>query len=188
MPFYRTAIEGLLLFEPKVFGDERGYFFESYNAKVFSSQGIERPFVQDNQAFSKRGVLRGLHYQTGEHAQAKLVRVLQGEVLDVVVDLRPDSKTYGQVYSHVLSEENKIQLYIPRGFAHGYVVLSPTALFFYKCDNYYAPHAEAGIRPDCPELNINWGIPLEQAVIAERDRNFPCFGKHKDPFKTVERV
>lgn len=188
MPFYRTAIEGLLIYEPKVFGDERGYFFESYNEKVFAEHGITRPFVQDNQAFSARGVLRGLHYQTGEHAQAKLVRVLKGEVLDVVVDLRPDSKTYGQVYSHILSDENKLQMYIPRGFAHGYVVLSKTAVFFYKCDNFYAPQAEAGIRPQCPELNIDWGIPLSEATIAERDRNFPSFGKHKNPFPTPEKA
>lgn len=188
MPFYRTAIEGLLIFEPQVFGDERGYFFESFNEKVFAEEGITRPFVQDNQAFSGHGVLRGLHYQTGKHAQAKLVRVVQGEVLDVVVDLRPDSKTYGEVYSHILSEDNKLQMYIPRGFAHGYVVLSETAMFFYKCDNFYAPEAEAGIRPDCPHLNIDWGIPPDKAIIAERDRKFPSFGKHKDPFSTLEQV
>lgn len=188
MPFYRTAFEGLLIFEPKVFGDERGYFFESYNEKVFAGQGIERPFVQDNQAFSRRGVLRGLHYQTGEHAQAKLVQVLQGEVLDVAVDLRPGSQTYGEVFSHVLSQENKMQMYIPRGFAHGYIVLSETALFFYKCDNFYAPQAEAGIRPDCPQLNIDWGMPLDAATIAQRDRNFPSFGQHQTPFATSEQA
>ncbi len=182
MPFHPTPFQGLFLFEPKVFGDERGYFFESYNQQVFAEQGITAPFVQDNQAFSRRGVLRGLHYQTGLHAQAKLVRVLQGEVLDIAVDLRPDSPTYGQVYGVVLSAENKRQLYIPRGFAHGYVVLSETAEFFYKCDNFYAPEAEAGINPLCPNLRIDWRIPRAELIIAPRDLAFPFFGQHKNPF------
>lgn len=172
----------MFIFEPRVFGDERGYFFESYNQRVFAEKGIERPFVQDNQAFSRRGVLRGLHYQTGSHAQAKLVRVLQGEVLDIAVDIRPDSPTYGQVFSVVLSAENKRQLYIPRGFAHGYVVLSDTAEFFYKCDNFYAPEAEAGIHPLCPNLNIDWKLPANELTIAARDLAFPVFGQHKNPF------
>jgi dTDP-4-dehydrorhamnose 3,5-epimerase len=137
MPFIKTDFPGLIVFEPKVFGDHRGYFYESYNAKSFKEGGINADFVQDNQARSTYGVLRGLHYQLGEHAQAKLVRVIEGTVLDVVVDLREGSPTYGKSYGIELSAENKRQLFVPRGFAHGYVVLSETAEFFYKCDNFY---------------------------------------------------
>ena len=183
MPFLETGISGLLLFEPKVFGDERGYFYEAYNAKTFKDEaGIAVEFVQDNQAFSTYGVLRGLHYQLDEFAQAKLVRVLQGEVLDVVVDIREDSPTYGQTYSCILSEENRRQLFVPRGFAHGYVVLSQTAMFFYKCDNYFTRSHEAGIRPDCPYLNIDWQIDWSKAVLADRDKNWPEFGQHRRHF------
>jgi len=180
MPFLKTDIPGLLLFEPKVFGDSRGNFFESYNAETFRDEGgIEVQFVQDNQAFSGYGVLRGLHYQTGPAAQAKLVRVLQGEVLDVVVDIREGSPTYGQSYTCILSGENRLQLFIPRGFAHGYAVLSETAEFFYKCDNFYSKPAEAGIRPDCPVLRIDWKLDLSAAIIADRDREWPSFGQHR---------
>ena len=180
MSFTKTDIPGLLLFEPKVFGDDRGHFFESFNEKVFAEAGINARFVQDNQAFSSRGVLRGLHYQRMPYTQAKLVRVLDGEVLDVVVDIRKKSPTYGQVFSLLLSGENKRQLFVPRGFAHGYVVLSETATFFYKCDNFYSKAHEAGIRPDCPELKIDWSFDLAQAIIAERDKSFPEFGKQED--------
>ncbi|MBL4648578.1 MAG: dTDP-4-dehydrorhamnose 3,5-epimerase, partial [Aureispira sp.] len=145
MPFIKTDFPGLIVFEPKVFGDHRGYFYESYNAKSFKEGGIEADFVQDNQARSTYGVLRGLHYQLGEHAQAKLVRVIEGTVLDVVVDLREGSPTYGQSYEIELSAENKRQLFVPRGFAHGYVVLSETAEFFYKCDNFYNKESEGGL-------------------------------------------
>ena len=180
MPFHKTAIPGLLIFEPKVLGDDRGYFFESYNERTFREEaGLNVQFVQDNQAFSTFGVLRGLHFQTGAFAQAKLVRVLQGEVLDVAVDIREDSPTCGHSSACILSAENKRQLFVPRGFAHGYVVLSPTAEFFYKCDNFYSKPHEGGIRPDCPVLGIDWQIDMTQAVIAERDRNFPSFGEHK---------
>ena len=180
MPFLKTDIPGLLLFEPKVFGDDRGYFFECYNASTFRDEaGVEVNFVQDNQAFSPFGVLRGLHYQVGEFAQAKLVRVLRGEVLDVVADIREGSPTYGQTYSCVLSAENKLQLFVPRGFAHGYVVLSETAEFFYKCDNFYTKSSEAGIRPDCPVLHIDWKIDLSKTIIADRDRNWPSLGQHR---------
>jgi dTDP-4-dehydrorhamnose 3,5-epimerase len=180
MLFHKTAIPGLMIFEPSVFGDHRGYFFESYNERTFREEGgVEAKFVQDNQAFSSFGVLRGLHFQVGEYAQAKLVRVLQGEVLDVVVDIRENSRTYGQSFSCVLSDENKRQLFVPRGFAHGYVVLSETAVFFYKCDNFYSKAHEGGIRPDCPVLNIDWHINLSKAIIAERDRSFPSFGEHR---------
>lgn len=180
MPFLTTEIPGLLIFEPKVFGDDRGYFFESYNANTFREEaGIDANFVQDNQAFSTYGVLRGLHYQVGEFAQAKLVRVLQGTVLDVAVDIREGSETYGKSYACILSAENKRQLFVPRGFAHGYVVLSETAEFFYKCDNFYSKAHEGGIRPDCPILAIDWNIDLSKAVIADRDRSFPSLGGHR---------
>ncbi len=179
MPFIETGISGLVIFEPKVFGDERGYFFESYNENVFKQAGVDVRWVQDNQAFSGKGVLRGLHYQVAPYAQAKLVRVLQGEVLDVVVDIRSGSPTYGKSFSLRLSAENKRQLFVPKGFAHGYIVLSETAEFFYKCDNFYSKEHEGGILPNCPKLNIDWQFDLSKAVIAERDRNFPSFGMHR---------
>jgi dTDP-4-dehydrorhamnose 3,5-epimerase len=178
MPFAETPIAGLIVFEPKVWGDERGYFFEAYNQKVFREAGIDCTFVQDNQARSTYGVLRGLHYQVGQYAQAKLVRVVEGEVLDVAVDLREDSQTYGQWYSIRLSAENKRQLFVPRGFAHGYVVLSPTAEFFYKCDNFYSKANEGGVVYNDPQLNIDWEINLKDAVLSEKDMVLPQFGKH----------
>jgi dTDP-4-dehydrorhamnose 3,5-epimerase len=179
MNFTETGITGLLLYEPKIFGDDRGYFFESYNANTFNEAGIICNFVQDNQAFSTRGVLRGLHYQVEPFAQAKLVRVLQGEVLDVAVDIREGSPTYGRSYTCRLSDENKRQLFIPKGFAHGYLVLSETAVFFYKCDNFYSKAHEGGIRFDCPKLNIDWDLPAESLLVADRDRNFPSLGMHR---------
>jgi dTDP-4-dehydrorhamnose 3,5-epimerase len=175
MPFHTTPIADLLVFEPRLFHDERGYFYESFNQKTWESMGITNPFVQDNQASSTRGVLRGLHFQTGEMAQAKLVRVIEGEVLDVVVDLRPDSKTRGKWYSIHLSAENKLQLYVPRGFAHGYIVLSETAEFFYKCDNFYSKEHEGGLRYDCPTLNIDWEFDLQRAIVSEKDVILPFF-------------
>lgn len=178
MPFIETKIPGLIIFEPKVFGDDRGYFFESYNANLFKEAGIDANFVQDNQAFSGIGVLRGLHYQVAPFTQAKLVRVIQGEVLDVVVDIRKNSTTYGEWYACILSAENKKQLFVPRGFAHGYVVLSDTAEFFYKCDNFYSKAHEGGINPGCPVLNIDWQFDLSKSIIAERDNDFPSFGNH----------
>jgi len=169
MSFIETPIEGLLVFEPKVFYDDRGYFFESFNSRVWEEVGVTRPFVQDNQARSTIGVLRGLHFQTGEMAQAKLVRVIEGEVLDVVVDIREGSATYGQWYGIRLSSENKRQMYVPRGFAHGYVVLSETAEFAYKCDNFYSKAHEGGIRFDDPELKIDWEFDLNQVIVSEKD-------------------
>lgn len=169
MPFIATDFPDLFIFEPQVWHDERGYFFEAFNEKSAQEAGITRPFVQDNQAFSTYGVLRGLHFQKEDYAQAKLVRVFSGEVLDVVVDIRPDSPRYLQWYSIRLSAENKRQLYVPRGFAHGYVVLSPTAEFFYKCDNFYSKSHEGGLRYDDPKLDINWEIPAEDVMIAEKD-------------------
>ncbi|MBL7808476.1 MAG: dTDP-4-dehydrorhamnose 3,5-epimerase, partial [Saprospiraceae bacterium] len=166
----------LLVFEPAVFQDERGYFFESYNRRVWEDAGVLNEFVQDNQARSTKGVLRGLHYQTGEMAQAKLVRVVEGEVLDVAVDVRKDSPSLGQWFSIRLSAENKRQLLVPRGFAHGYVVLSETAEFVYKCDNFYSKAHEAGIRFDDPTLNINWEFDLSKVLVSEKDLQLPGFG------------
>ncbi|MFN4080329.1 MAG: dTDP-4-dehydrorhamnose 3,5-epimerase [Saprospiraceae bacterium] len=179
MGFLQTGIDGLLLFEPRVFYDERGYFFEAFNRKVWEEAGVQAEFVQDNQAFSTRGVLRGLHYQCGPAAQAKLVRVLAGEVFDVAVDLRPDSSTYGRWYGVILSAENKRQLYVPRGFAHGYLALSETAEFFYKCDNYYDKGAEGGLYFDDPKVGIEWPFDLNRVLVAEKDRILPRFGQHK---------
>lgn len=179
MPFKETGIEGLLIFEPRVFEDKRGYFFESFNKRLFEEAGIHADFVQDNQALSGYGVLRGLHYQIEPMAQAKLVRVLEGRVLDVAVDLREGSPTYGQHFSIELSAENKLQLYIPRGFAHGYAVLSERAVFFYKCDNYYSPEHEGGIRFDDPALGIDWQLPPEAIILSEKDSRLPRLGQHR---------
>jgi dTDP-4-dehydrorhamnose 3,5-epimerase len=181
MAFSEIGIEGLLLFEPKIWGDDRGFFFESYNKDTFSQAGISCEFVQDNQSFSSYGVLRGLHYQCGEHSQSKMVSVLEGEVLDVVVDLREESKTYGKTYSVRLSRENKRQLFIPRRFAHGFVVLSETALFFYKCDNLYNKASEGGILFNDPILNIDWEIDLKDAILSGKDMELPHFGHHRIP-------
>lgn len=173
MPFSTTPIRDLVVFEPAVFHDERGYFFESYNERTWAEAGVRAHFVQDNQARSTRGVLRGLHYQVGEMAQAKLVRVTEGEVLDVVVDVRPESATCGQWYSIRLSAENKRQLFVPRGFAHGYVVLSDTAEFCYKCDNFYSKAHEGGVRYDDPALGIDWQCDLAQVIVSEKDLALP---------------
>jgi dTDP-4-dehydrorhamnose 3,5-epimerase len=180
MNFIPTKLEGCFVIEPKIFNDERGYFLESYNEKNFQN-GIGQPvqFVQDNQSYSSKGVLRGLHYQTGEHAQAKLVRVLQGEVLDVVVDIRPDSKTYGDSFSVLLSGENQKQFFIPRGFAHGFLVLSETATFFYKCDNFYNKESEGGIIYNDPSLNIDWQFSNEELIISEKDAILPTIENAK---------
>ena len=179
--FTETGIPDLLLFEPKIWGDERGHFFEAYNKEVFAEAGIDCEFVQDNQALSSYGVLRVLHYQVGEFVQAKLVRVLLGEVLDVVVDLRKDSPTYGESYSFLLSATNQRQMFVPRGFAHGYVVLSDTAIFFYKCDNYYSKAHEGGVLFSDPNLNIDLQIDLGDAILSDKDKVLPRFGKHR-PF------
>jgi len=178
MPFSTTPIQDLIVYEPTVWDDPRGYFFESYNKQTFSGQGITAEFVQDNEARSTFGILRGLHYQTGPYAQAKLGRVVEGEVLDVAVDIRPESQTYGQWYSIRLSAENKRQLYVPRGFAHGYVVLSPTAVFCYKCDNFYSRDHEGGIRFDDPTLGIDWQIEHADVLLSEKDTLQPAFGNH----------
>ena len=176
MPFTSTPIPDLQLFEPRVFGDERGYFFESYNEQTFRKAGIDARFVQDNEARSTRGVLRGLHRQMGADAQAKLVRVTQGEVFDVAVDLREDSPTRFQWYGVRLTAENRRQLFVPRGFAHGYLVLSETATFAYKCDNFYAPGSEAGLRYDDPRIGIEWPEITGGYTVAERDLTWPLLG------------
>ena len=178
MPFFETPIPGLLIFEPKILQDERGYFFESYNQRTWEDAGVTTQFVQDNQARSTRGVLRGLHYQAGEMAQAKLVRVIEGEVFDLALDLREDSPTNGQHFGMRLSAENKKQLFVPRGFAHGYLVLSETAEFFYKCDNFYSKAHEGGIRYDDPQLNIDWDFDLSQVLVSDKDKILPFFGNH----------
>ena len=174
MRFIETQLKGCFILEPKIINDERGYFMESFNAKTFQ-EGIGQnvTFVQDNQSFSTRGVLRGLHYQCGEHAQAKLVRVLQGEVLDVAVDLRPESETFGQYEAVLLSSENQKQFFVPRGFAHGFLVLSETATFFYKCDNFYNKESEGGLIYNDETLNINWDFPSQDLVISEKDQVLP---------------
>ncbi|WP_447636128.1 dTDP-4-dehydrorhamnose 3,5-epimerase [Flavobacterium microcysteis] len=169
MKIENTPIEDLLVITPKVFEDERGYFFESYNEALFKENGIDIKFIQDNQSFSKYGVIRGLHLQVPPFAQTKLVRVLQGEILDVAVDIRKDSKTYGQHFSIVLSAENKKQLLIPQGFAHGFSVLSPTAMVSYKVDQLYDKNSERGIRFDDPSLNIDWKINSQESIVSAKD-------------------
>ena len=180
MNFIPTKLQGCYIIEPKIILDERGYFMESFNEKTFQN-GIGQAvhFVQDNQSFSTKGVLRGLHYQTGEHAQAKLVRVLQGEVLDVAVDIRPDSPTFGQYEAVILSGENQKQFFVPRGFAHGFLVLSETATFFYKCDNFYNKESEGGIIYNDENININWQFSFEDLIISEKDKVQPTLENAK---------
>ncbi len=173
MPFTETGFPGLLIYEPTVFGDHRGYFFESYNANTFQAAGLEYNFVQDNQARSSYGVLRGLHYQLEPHAQTKLIRVLEGSIMDAVVDLRKGSPTYGKSYMIELSAANKLQLLVPKGFAHGYAVISETAEVMYKCDNFYHKGSEGGISYNDPALDIDWGIPLDKAIVSEKDLLLP---------------
>ena len=180
MKAIETKLKGCFILEPTIFGDERGYFFESFNKEKFTELiGEEVNFVQDNQSFSSKGVLRGLHYQTGEYSQAKLVRVLQGAVLDVVVDLRKDSPTFGEHTSIELSLENQKQLFFPRGFAHGFIVLSETATFFYKCDNFYNKESEGGIIYNDPTLNIDWKLPQNELIISEKDTILPTLEQAK---------
>jgi len=173
MPFITTEIPDLLIFEPKVFTDSRGYFFESYNEKIFEQQGINIRFVQDNQSSSSYGVIRGLHYQINPFAQTKLIRVLSGRILDVAVDMRKGSPTFGKHFDIELSAENKKQLLVPKGFAHGFSVLSDTAEVLYKCDEFYNKNSEGGIRFDDPALNINWQIPADKAIISDKDKILP---------------
>jgi dTDP-4-dehydrorhamnose 3,5-epimerase len=180
MDFIATKLEGCFILEPKVINDDRGYFMESFNENTFQ-KGVDQQvhFVQDNQSFSSKGVLRGLHYQTGDHAQAKLVRVLQGEVLDVAVDIRPDSPTFGQYEAVMLSGENQRQFFVPRGFAHGFLVTSETATFFYKCDNFYNKESEGGIIFSDETININWNFPTAELIISEKDKVQPTLENAK---------
>ena len=179
----RTKLKDCYVLEPNVFGDERGYFLESYNKTKFDKLiGKNVDFIQDNEAKSSKGVLRGLHFQLPPFAQAKLVRVTQGEVLDVVVDLRKSSPTYLQHQSHLLSSENKKQLFVPRGFAHGYVVLSDTAVFDYKVDNQYAPESDSGIIWNDRDLGIDWKVPHEELIISEKDKNLKPLSEFNSPF------
>lgn len=174
MELIQTPLPDCFLLKPTVFEDERGYFYESYNKKKFEElSNLSVDFVQDNQALSHYGTVRGLHFQAGEFAQAKLVRVLQGRVLDVVVDIRKDSPTYLQHYAVELSQQNNLQLFIPRGFAHGYSVLENNTVFHYKCDNYYAKNAEAGINPLDAALGVKWLIPEKDMLLSEKDKALP---------------
>lgn len=175
MKLVETGLPGLLVIEPRVFNDDRGYFFESYQFDRYQEAGITLPFVQDNESKSVFGVVRGLHYQLGEFAQAKLVRVVQGKVFDVAVDLRKNSPTFGKWYGLELDEHNKKQLFIPRGFAHGFSVLSETAIFTYKCDNLYSKESERSINPFDPELGIDWMLEKGNAIVSEKDQVAPSF-------------
>lgn len=174
MKVTETYLKECFIIEPMIFGDQRGYFFESFNEKNFTKEtGLKVNFIQDNEAFSNKGALRGLHFQKGTAAQAKLVRVVQGKVLDVVVDIRPNSPTYGKHFSMILSGENKKQLFIPRGFAHGYSVLEDETIFSYKCDNFYDKSAEGGIIYNDPELNIDWMLQEEEIILSGKDKILP---------------
>ena len=170
----QTPLKDCYIIYNTVFKDSRGYFFESFNQQKFAGlTGLDVHFVQDNQSASVKGVLRGLHFQKGDAAQAKLVRVLQGSVLDVAVDLRKDSPTYGQYFAVELSDTSNTQFFIPRGFAHGFLVLSDTAVFFYKCDNFYSKEAEGGIMYNDPQLSIDWGMPESELILSDKDLKNP---------------
>ena len=178
MVVVETNLSGCFLIKPKVYTDARGYFYESFNAAQFEKEvGIVPAFLQDNEAFSNYGVIRGLHFQQGEHAQAKLVRVITGKVLDVVVDIRKESATYGQHIAVELSGDNKMQLYIPRGMAHGYAVLENNTRFSYKCDNYYNKESEGGVYYADAALNIDWKIPEGQRILSEKDMGLPVMAR-----------
>jgi len=183
MNIIKTDIEGPLIVEPRVFGDARGYFFESYSERDFAAAtGLDIKFVQDNESRSCYGVVRGLHFQLPPYAQAKLVRVVEGSVLDVAVDLRHDSPTYGKHVAVELNAENKRQFFVPRGFAHGFAVLSETAVFQYKCDEYYHPEAEGAIAWDDTTLAIDWCLPADKVLLSEKDRHHPTFNQFTTPF------
>lgn len=177
MEIVETGIEGLLIVKPQVFGDTRGFFFETYNEKRYKNAGIDYKFVQDNISSSQYGVVRGLHFQKPPYSQTKLVQVIEGSVLDVAVDLRSGSSTYGKWFSVELTSENHWQFLIPRGFAHGFSVLSEKAMFTYKCDNLYNPSSEGGVRFDDPTLNIDWRIDLNKAITSDKDKKHPFFNE-----------
>lgn len=182
MKFIKTKLDGCVIIEPKVFGDQRGYFFESFNQKQFEENVGQVNFVQDNESRSSYGVLRGLHFQLPPFNQAKLVRCIEGQVLDVAVDLRKNSPTYKQHITVLLSDENKRQLFVPRGFAHGFVVLSQSAIFSYKVDNWYAPEHDSGIAWNDPELNIDWQIEEESILLSGKDKLLKLLSEKEIPF------
>lgn len=182
MEVIKTAIDGLVIIKPRVFKDARGYFLESFSRREFEKQVRAINFVQDNESMSSYGVMRGLHFQRPPFAQSKLVRCVKGRVLDVAVDIRKGSPTYGRHVTVELSEDNHRQFFIPRGFAHGFAVLSDTAVFQYKCDNFYAPEADGGISVKDGELGIDWQIPVENAVLSEKDIKHPCLKDFDSPF------
>ncbi|MDE6272245.1 MAG: dTDP-4-dehydrorhamnose 3,5-epimerase [Muribaculaceae bacterium] len=183
MEIIKTEIEGVVIIKPRVFEDARGYFYESYNKKEFDEKVAPTDFVQDNQSKSSRGVMRGLHFQCPPFAQAKLVRCVEGKVLDVAVDIRKGSPTYGKHVAVELSAENKLQFFIPRGFAHGFVVLSEEAVFQYKCDNYYAPEADGGVSILDASLGIDWRIATEEALLSEKDKHHAMLKDFDSPFE-----
>lgn len=184
MEVIRTEIEGVVIIEPRIFRDERGYFYESFSAKEFAEKvSPDTVFVQDNQSYSSYGVVRGLHFQEPPHAQAKIVRVIEGRVLDVAVDIRKGSPTYGKHVAVELTGENHRQIFIPKGFAHGFAVLSPTALFQYKCDDFYAPQSEGAVIWNDPALGIEWGIPAEDIILSEKDKRHPLLKDIESPFE-----
>lgn len=186
MEVIKTAIEDILIIEPRVFGDARGYFFESFNAKEFAEKTeIQVVFVQDNESLSHYGVLRGLHYQQPPFAQSKLVRVVKGSVLDVAVDIRKGSPTYGQHVAVELSAENHRQFYMPKGIAHGFSVLSDEVIFQYKCDDFYAPQSEGAIAWDDPDLAIDWQLPVDKIILSEKDRHHPYLRDIVSPFNYI---
>jgi len=185
MKFSKSIIPGIVVIEPTVLSDKRGYFLESFNKNEFEKAIGKVSFVQDNESRSSKGVLRGLHYQKPPFAQAKLVRCIEGEILDIAVDIRKDSPTYGLYHSDVLSSENKKQLFIPKGFAHGFVVLSEYAVFAYKVDNTYAPDCEAGILWNDKELGVEWGVNEKEIFISDKDDQLPLFSEFKSPFKLL---
>lgn len=183
MPFFETELKGVLIFEPVVYKDSRGAFMETYNEKDFHKAGITANFVQDNQSSSTYGVIRGLHYQLNPHAQAKLIRVLSGKILDVVVDIRRNSPTYGRAFALELSDGNMKQLFIPHGFAHGFSVLSDEAEVLYKCDAFYNKESEGGIRFNDPGLNIDWKIPANKAIVSDKDLGLPSWKEARNNFE-----
>jgi len=184
MNVIKTDIEGVVIIEPKVFGDNRGYFFESFNAREFAEKtGIGVNFVQDNESKSRFGVLRGLHFQLPPYTQSKLVRVVKGRVLDVAVDIRKGSPTYGKYVSCEMSEDNKLQFFVPKGFAHGFCVLSDEAVFQYKCDDFYHPEAEGAIAWNDPEIAIKWPLVADEVILSEKDMHHPTLKNFVSPFK-----
>lgn len=182
MKVIKTSLQGVYIIEPRVFNDTRGYFFESYSKLKLEENNIEYNFVQDNQSKSSYGVIRGLHFQTNPHAQTKLLRVVEGKILDVAVDIRKDSPTYGQHIAIELSSENFKQILIPDGFAHGFSVLSETAIVQYKCTNYYHPECEGGINYKSPSLHIDWKVPVDKAIVSEKDTILPNLSEFNSPF------